>query len=106
MTHLTLKMAAIIASSLMIFTLAQAESRAEKRAARQEKRIEQGQQSGALTDQEAKHLEHQQERIDAAADKAAADGEVTKKEKVHLEKMQDRASKKIHHSKHNKRRGG
>jgi hypothetical protein len=50
----------------------------DKRQAEQQKRIDQGVQSGQLTSKEAARLEKGQERVQAMEDKAKADGKVTK----------------------------
>ena len=81
-----------------------AEDRVDERQQNQEQRIEQGVQSGSLTEKEANRLQRGQARIDAAEAKAEADGVVNPKEKRRLERMQDRQSKEIRRLKHNKRR--
>lgn len=48
MVHLAFKYVAVVASSLLIIAVAQAENRAEKRAARQDKRIQQGEENLAI----------------------------------------------------------
>jgi hypothetical protein len=76
--------------------------RIDGRQANQEKRIEQGAKSGALTDKETKKLEKGQAKVQKMEDKAVADGKVTKKEKKHIEHTQDQQSKKIEREKHDK----
>ena len=76
--------------------------RIDQRQANQEKRIEQGQKSGQLTEKEAKRLEKGQARIQKMEDKAVADGKVTKKERARIEHAQDQQSRKIHREKHDK----
>ena len=85
-------------------TLAQTQStpRIDKRQENQERRIEQGEKSGALNKKEAARLEKGQARIQRMEDKAAADGKVTAKERRRIEKAQDRESKKIYREKHDK----
>jgi hypothetical protein len=74
--------------------------RIDKREARQEKRIEQGEASGQLTKRETKRLDKEQAAIGKAEDKAKADGTVTPQERKHLTHMQNRASRDIHRQKH------
>ena len=97
----------IAASVLVAFTLpalAQTDStrRIDKRQANQERRIEQGEKSGALTQKEAARLEKGQARVQKMEDKAAADGKVTAKERRRIEQAQDRQSRKIYREKHDK----
>lgn len=79
-----------------------AERRIDNRQARQEKRIDQGVESGQLTQREARRMEHQQARIDRAENRAKADGEVTKGEAARIEARQDAASRRIHRQKHDR----
>jgi hypothetical protein len=74
--------------------------RVDQREANQQARIEQGVKSGQLTARETNRLEKQQTHIASAETKAKADGVVTAKERRHLQRMQNRASRDIHHEKH------
>ena len=74
--------------------------RTDKRQANQERRIEQGAQSGALTQKETAKLEKGQTHVERMENKAVADGKVTAKERRHIEHAQDKQSKKIYHEKH------
>lgn len=76
--------------------------RVDKRQANQEKRIDQGVASGQLTPKETRRLEREQAAINRAENKAKADGVVTAGERKHLTHMQNKASKDIHHQKHDK----
>src|SRR5262245_48715784 len=78
--------------------------RIDKRQANQEKRIDQGVQSGQLNQKEAARLEKGQQRVQKAEDKAMADGKMTKKERAHIEHMQDHQSKNIYREKHDKQK--
>jgi hypothetical protein len=78
--------------------------RIDERQANQERRIEQGEKSGALTQKEAERLEKGQQRVDKMERKAMADGKMTKKERRHLEHAQDQQSRKIYREKHDKQR--
>jgi hypothetical protein len=71
------------------------------REASQEKRIDQGVQSGAVTPKEEAKLNAGQAKIERMENKAKADGTVTKHERKHINKEQDEQSKKIHDVKHN-----
>jgi hypothetical protein len=76
--------------------------RIDRREARQQARIAQGAASGSLTPRETQRLEREQAAVNKAEDKAKADGTVTAKERRHLTHMQDRASRDIHHQKHDR----
>jgi hypothetical protein len=76
--------------------------RIDQRQANQQKRIDQGVQSGQLTSKEAKHLEKGQAHVQKMETKAEADGKMTKKERARIEKAQDKQSKKIARQKHDK----
>jgi hypothetical protein len=78
--------------------------RVDQRQANQEARIQQGVQSGQLTDKEAAKLEKGQAKVQKKEDKAKADGKVTAKERARLAKEQDKQSKKIHQQKHDKQK--
>lgn len=72
----------------------------DKREAHMERRIEQGKNSGALTDKEANRLEQRKAKLDEAKDRAKADGKVTKEERARLNKKADRVSHDIKRQKH------
>jgi hypothetical protein len=74
----------------------------DQRQARQERRIDQGIASGALTKREAWRLDRQQARINAAEDNAKSDGRVTKQERRRLHHAQGHASRNIYRQKHDK----
>ncbi|WKJ88987.1 hypothetical protein QZJ86_13250 [Methylomonas montana] len=78
--------------------------RIDQRQENQERRIEQGEASGALTNREANRLEHQQMRIEHQEDAAKADGTVTPVERARLTHQQNKASRNIARKKHNVRR--
>ena len=67
----------------------------------QEKRIEQGVQSGALTNRETGKLEQGQAKVDRMESKAARDGHVGKHEQAAIARNENVQSKKIHDKKHN-----
>ncbi len=74
----------------------------DQRQANQERRIEQGEQSGTLTPREAARLERGQDRLQAKEDKAKADGVVTKRERVGLQRAEDKQSARIYGQKHDR----
>ena len=76
--------------------------RIDQRQANQQKRIEQGEKSGQLTQKEAKKLEKGQAHVQKMEDKAVSDGKVTKKERKRIEHAQDVQSKRIAREKHDK----
>jgi opacity protein-like surface antigen len=76
--------------------------RIDQRQANQERRIDQGVASGELTQREARHLNRQQNRIDAAENKAKADGSVSAQERKRLAKAQNHSSRAIYRQKHDR----
>ena len=74
--------------------------RVDQREATQQQRIAAGAASGQLTAKETNRLQNEQARIGTAEARAKADGTVTRAERRHLHRMRDRASKHIHHQKH------
>jgi hypothetical protein len=80
--------------------------RIDQRQANQERRIDQGVASGALTKRETRRLEKQQAHIDKAEDRAKADGTVTAAERKRPTKMQNHASRDIYRQKHDQRTAG
>ncbi len=74
----------------------------DKRQAEQQKRIDQGVQSGQLTSKEAARLEKGQERVQKMEDKAKADGNVTKQERARIEQAQNTQSRHIAKEKHDR----
>jgi TolA-binding protein len=101
----------IIGAALIAFTasaaLAQTKDPAatpgvDKRQEAQQKRIDQGVQSGQLNQKEAARLERRQERIEKMEDKAKADGVVTKQERKQLHHAQNQESRRIHHERHDR----
>lgn len=68
--------------------------------ANQQRRIQEGRESGELTRREARRLRAEQKAIDRAENRAAADGTVTTKERQRIRTMQTRAGKDIRRQKH------
>lgn len=75
----------------------------DQREAYQQQRIERGIESGALTPGEARYLEREQGRIEAAEQRMRADGHLSPMERQRLRQMQDRASRDINRLEHNNR---
>lgn len=70
----------------------------------QEKRVEQGVQSGTLTNREAGALERGQARVDHAEARAAKDGHMGAHEQDRIQRMDNKQSKHIYAQKHNARK--
>ena len=73
----------------------------QSREQKQEKRIQQGVQSGQLTPKETGKLEAQQAKIKQDEALMKADGKLTKAERKKLKREQNRASENIYRKKHN-----
>lgn len=93
---LTLALLAPLAASAQ----STATPRVDRRQAVQAQRIEQGEQSGALTTREAVRLEKGQDHVQAVEDKAKADGVVTGKERARLTHAENKQSARIYRQKH------
>lgn len=74
--------------------------RIDQRQANQERRIDQGVASGALTRRETHRLERQQAAVDRAENQAKADGTVTRHERRQLHRMQNHTGRSIKRQKH------
>jgi hypothetical protein len=98
----TVTFAALLAAATVAIPALAQSDRIERREAKQERRIQQGEKSGALTQKEAARLERDQARIEKKEQKARADGKMTRKERARIEKAQDRESRKIYREKHDK----
>lgn len=92
----------ILATPLAALAQTAATPRVDQRQVNQENRIEQGVQSGSLTQKEAARLEKGQTHVQNMEDKAKADGKVTPKERARIEHAQDNQSKKIYREKHDR----
>ncbi len=98
----TAALAALSATAFAQAPAGAATPRVDQRQAHQEKRIDNGVASGALTPRETRRLERQQTAINKVENKAKADGTVTKAERRRLHKMQNHASRNIRHQKHDR----
>jgi len=72
----------------------------DERQANQQKRIEQGIQSGELNQREAARLQREQNRIQAMENKALADGEMSKQERRRIQRRLNKSSRHIYREKH------
>ena len=79
-------------------------TRIEQREANQQKRIEQGEKSGALTPREAGRLERGQARVEKMEQKAGADGKISGREARRIEHAQDQQNKAIARERNDKQR--
>ncbi|MBP9655641.1 MAG: hypothetical protein KBE19_14750 [Rhodocyclaceae bacterium] len=96
--------AALLFSALALPALAQVAStpRIDQRQANQQQRIEQGVQSGSLTEKEAARLEKGQAHVQNMENKAVADGKVSARERGRIEHAQDVQSKRVYRQKHDR----
>ena len=69
----------------------------------QQSRIEQGVQSGQLTNKEASQLERGQARVDKAEGRAGADGHVSAREQARIQHKENVQSRHVFRDKHNNR---
>jgi hypothetical protein len=76
----------------------------DQRQINQERRIDQGVNSGQLTPAEAGRLEAQQARIEQREERMKNDGNLTERERRALTRQQNRAGRNIYRKKHNLRR--
>jgi hypothetical protein len=97
-TSFTAVALAVVAASS--FAQSPATPHVDARQANQEKRIEKGIASGALTARETHRLDKEQARVVKAETLAKADGTVTAAERAKLHRMQNAASKDIAKQKH------
>jgi uncharacterized membrane protein YebE (DUF533 family) len=102
----SVKLFAVLTAALAMPAFAQTAStpRVDQRQANQERRIEQGEKSGALNKREARRLERGQQHVQRMENKAAADGNVDKKEARRIERAQNRQSRQIYREKHDPQR--
>ena len=101
-TIIAMMLAALPAVALAQSTGTTSTPRVDQRQAEQQKRINQGVQSGQLTAKETARLEKGQAHVQKMENKAVADNKVTRKERAHIAHAQDKQSRKIHREKHDK----
>lgn len=101
-------LAVAVVSAITLPALAQTPSpatpRVDKREAAQQRRIDQGVQSGQLTPREAARAERGQARIGKMEERAESDGKVTPKERAQLQHAQNRESRQLAREKHDRQR--
>jgi opacity protein-like surface antigen len=101
MKKLLLAVSAMTLMSWIVF--AQAETPViDQRQANQDQRIDQGIESGQLSEREAKRLNRQQEHVNKMEDRAMSDGVMTKRERARIGAAQNRASHNIAREKHDR----
>ena len=91
-----------LALALPLLASAQTTStpRIDQRQLNQENRIQQGVQSGSLTQKEAANLEKGQTHVQTMENKALSDGKITQKEAQRINETQNKQSRKIEQQKH------
>jgi hypothetical protein len=92
----------MLAAPLAAFAQSSATPVFDQRQANQEQRIQQGVQSGSLTQKEAERLEKGQDRLQRKEDRAKADGVVTAQERKNLQRAENRQSERIYREKHDR----
>ena len=92
--------ALMLTAPLAAFAQSTATPKFDQRQANQERRIDQGVQSGALTPKETGRLEKGQDHLQTMEDKAKSDGQVTKQERAKLQHAENRQSERIYRQKH------
>jgi hypothetical protein len=96
---------ALIGLGLLVpISAALAEQPIVKHMDKQERRIDQGVNSGRLTDKEAERLQNQQEIIQKERGNALEDGKITRGERKEIRHDQRKASHNIRRKKHNDRK--
>ena len=88
------------ALSLAFCGAAFAQAGTVQRDVNQQNRIEQGVNSGSLTNRETARLERGEARIDRAEARAGADNKVGPREQHRIQKAENRESRRIHREKH------
>ncbi|MGD9805897.1 MAG: hypothetical protein AB7E81_12975 [Hyphomicrobiaceae bacterium] len=96
----------VVASTATASAQSYAETRIDRRGAKQNHRIEQGQRTGQLTVYEARGLKLQQARIHAMERHAKSDGYIDRREVRRIERAQDAASRRIAYQRHDRDRRG
>ena len=92
----------MLAAPLAAFAQSSATPVFDQRQANQEQRIQQGVQSGSLTQKEAARLEKGQDRLQRKEDRAKADGVVTPQERKNLQRAENKQSERIYREKHDR----
>ena len=99
-TPRTLLTALALALPLLASAQTTSTPRIDQRQLNQENRIQQGVQSGSLTQKEAANLEKGQTHVQTMENKALSDGKITQKEAQRINETQNKQSRKIEQQKH------
>ena len=99
-TPRTLLTALALALPLLASAQTTSTPRIDQRQLNQENRIQQGVQSGSLTQKEAANLEKGQTHVQNMENKALSDGKITQKEAQRINETQNKQSRKIEQQKH------
>lgn len=91
-----------LALTLPLAALAQNTPNIDQRQENQQRRIDQGVQSGSLTPQEAARLQQGQQRVQNMENNAKADGVVTPGERKRIQRAQNTQSRHIAKQKHDR----
>jgi hypothetical protein len=100
----TICVAGLLLTSAAAFAAEPSTPRVDQRQENQERRIDRGEASGALTEREAARLEHKQDKLATHEEKAKADGKVTPAERGKLRAETRHNSRAIARKKHNNRK--
>lgn len=98
----TIKTLAVLSLALPMLAFATDTPRVDQRQMNQERRIDQGIESGRLTEREANRLEHGQQHVDNVENRAKADGVVTRGERARMHQAQEVQSRHIYRQKHDR----
>ena len=101
--HSTIVAAALLGAIAVPALAADAPPRVERREARQERRIEQGERSGQLTRGETRRLDRGQRHVARMERRMGRDGRYTPRERARLNHAQNVQSRRIWRMKHNRR---
>lgn len=88
--------------SLPLAAFAQSTPNIDQRQENQQRRIDQGVQSGSLTPQEAARLQQGQQRVQTMENNAKADGVVTPGERARIHNAQDTQNRRVARQKHDR----
>ncbi len=100
MTFKTIIISALVVGSATLAEAQTATPKIDRRQENQERRIDKGVQSGALTPRETRRLDAREAKIEQEKTAAKSDGVVTGAERRKLKREENRASKAIHKQKH------
>lgn len=95
------RMVLVMTSALVALPLVAEAGRIDNRQYRQRKRVQQGEQSGEMTDKEAHRAKREQRKIETEKKEARSDGIVTPQERRDIRQDQNKASADIYRMKHN-----